>query len=234
MILVGDVHGRYEQLKQVTEHKPDETYTVLGDVGIGFANDPYTDPIFPPNVRILRGNHDNPDVFRKHPNALPDWGYDPKLDLFWISGGYSLDGMERTYGVDWWPEEEQIAYPELMKVIEAFADHKPKYVISHECPFSAQLTMFPHTCVNQVHSRTKTAMEQMFEKHQPEYWLFGHYHIPKKAIINETFFACCDKLFYDKDLKTQLRDATIEIKGIQWELLPKGTSDADYYTTKTR
>ena len=167
------------------------------------------------NHRWLPGNHDDPAVCAKHRNCLTGWGYNPKMDMFWISGGYSIDAAYRIIGIDWW-EDEEIAWEELQKAVEMFGDVKPRVVVSHECPATAQYEMFPHTTKRHVQNRTKMAIEEMFRRHQPEFWCFGHYHYPTRKQIGSTFFVCCGEVLAGRNLDCQIEQATFEVPGLKW------------------
>lgn len=46
-------------------------------------------------------------------------------------------------------------------------------------------------CVN---TRTSQALQRMFEEHQPEYWMYGHYHLTRTFKIGGTEFTCLNEL----------------------------------------
>jgi len=219
MIFYGDIHGDFQWLQKNYKKDSPESICQLGDMGVGFMltkspskevietlkslgminSDTLTSPpVLGGNFRFIAGNHDNPDLCLEHPNCLGRWGYIEEIDLFYISGGYSIDyivdGVQyRTPMIDWWANEE-LSNDELGAMIDKFVEVKPRYVISHECPGIAQSAMFPFTMKRQINNRTKLAMDQAFVEHSPEYWMFGHYHVNKSFIHEEggTHFRCID------------------------------------------
>ena len=100
LTFLGDVHGKFNQIPY---HQLGTGLTVcVGDLGIGFPNqDP---PVIPAHFRFIRGNHDNPEVCRQHPNYLGEYGFLQNPDLFFVGGADSIDKSHRTPGGDWWPD----------------------------------------------------------------------------------------------------------------------------------
>ena len=45
-----------------------------------------------------------------------------------------------------------------------------------------------------IETRTNAALQRMFEAHQPDRWVFGHYHTRWDAKLNGTRFTCLDML----------------------------------------
>lgn len=218
MHLIGDCHGLYNQYLELRDML--DQSLVLGDVGLGFGKSTVEQEVkdLPPNPnhRLLRGNHDNPIIFQLHPSAIPVWGYNETMDMFWLGGGFSIDRRFRTPGWDWWPNEE-IGYEELgMKVYPKYLDTKPRIVVSHECPEIAQRMMSSYTTKINIQNRTKTIMNQMFEVHQPEFWVFGHYHEKRIKKIENTKFVCCGMLRKGVSADNNKIAATFEIKGLEW------------------
>ncbi len=166
--------------------------------------------VLDPEHRFFRGNHDNPNLCKDHPNHIGDWGYISEMDMFWLSGGYSIDKSYRTIGLDWWDNEE-MGYEELLGVIELFGDYKPKIMVSHECP-----TVIKHdalTNISKLHlvSRTEAALQSMFEVHKPDIWIFGHHHMKIDKVVDGTRFVCLDEMIYGS-----LSDCCFEIPGLEW------------------
>jgi len=191
MIFIGDIHGRFtyylELIKNIT-HCP----TIqVGDFGLGFGR--YNEPIkIEGNHWFIRGNHDNPDFCRRHPNYLGDYGYRKDLDVFFVSGAYSIDKACRIEGSTWWREEE-ITYREFQKkVIPLYLKIRPKIVVTHDAPISVLTEMFP--IQNFANYRTNQALQVMFDGWQPDMWVFGHHHINKQVRMNGTLFVCLREL----------------------------------------
>jgi hypothetical protein len=205
----GDIHGDFKWWEKV-RNKCDQSI-LLGDVGIGFPSryrsrkiGPSHDrksimvpvkgcPItncesFDLNHKFIYGNHDNPGLCIKHPNCLGHYGYLEESGIFFISGGYSIDVMQRTAYIDWWPDEQLDAF-QLTAMTKLFIEKKPRIVVSHECPDVAIYALFgwsPKT----VDSRQKHALNECWEFHKPEHWIFGHFHDTKSKVLEGTKFRC--------------------------------------------
>ena len=63
-------------------------------------------------------------------------------------------------------------------------------MFSHDCPQAVMEQLFGY----KEKSRTRQALQQMFELHQPEYWFFGHHHFSVNTVINNTNFMCLKEL----------------------------------------
>lgn len=209
--LIGDVHGKTQEYQDLLKSFPDQNTIQVGDMGIGFRGVEL--PSLPSNNRWFRGNHDNPEQCRRHPNYLGDYGFIPEWNLFYIAGAFSIDWMMRREGVSWWKDEE-LSIPELSHVVDLYRRVKPRFVISHECPSIAATNMLLSLCggmysnggyfaskMECAQSRTSQAMQSMFEAHRPEEWVFGHYHVDRSFVLNGTKFTCVAELStYELDL----------------------------------
>jgi len=186
MDLIGDVHGKFDEYRRIIE----ESYCSiqLGDMGIGFPSHPYPKS-WDKSHLFIRGNHDNPEACKKHPNFLGDFGSITK-DVYFISGAYSIDKNHRTFGVDWWDEEE-ITTSELMKAVESYGTIKPSVVFSHTAPTRIATEILSKKIQP---SRTMQAMELMLLQHSPELWVFAHYHISADIVRNGCRFIALNEL----------------------------------------
>jgi hypothetical protein len=197
---IGDAHGKLNRLSKILREIND-TVVCVGDVGIGFYNK-NTRPYFRKNFRAIRGNHDNPFWANLHPQFLPDYGM--LDDVFFIAGARSVDVIlnNRVEGKDWWRDEE-LSMRQCYEALALYKESKPRIVISHDCPFSLHgqmkelaLLKDPGVAVfgdptpyNQV-----LMMDEMFRYHQPEMWLFGHWHVSAGFEVDGTYFRCLDEL----------------------------------------
>lgn len=203
MLLIGDVHGKWNSyIDKVKDH---EASIQLGDFGIGFAREDTMkkaklDKFFAENTghRFIRGNHDNPEVCKHHPNYIANGTFEN--GMMFIGGAFSIDKAWRIAGEDWWEGEED-SYQELMDLIVQYENNKPSIMITHDAPDTVARQMFNfYTASNE--SRTRSAFETMFEIHKPDAWFFGHWHKTKDLNVLGTEFVCLDELnTYDLDLK---------------------------------
>ena len=184
---IGDVHGglsghmeRYEALTQDCERS-----VQVGDFGAGFTNL----PLLGPEHRFIRGNHDNPAICASHPNWIKDGTYED--DIFYAGGAFSVDREQRIIGRDIWADEE-ISYEDFWAIMDYYEQCKPRIVITHDAPARVNSVLFPHS--SRRNTRTSTALENMFEIHRPETWIFGHWHTSIDTEIGGTRFRCLDEL----------------------------------------
>lgn len=188
---IGDTHAKWEAYLPLTEGVDS---VQVGDFGAGFREI----PALSPRARFIRGNHDNPEVCRNHPNWIPDGTLEN--GIMYIGGAYSIDRAWRTVGVDWW-EDEEIAYTEWDAIISKVEQEKPRVIVTHDCPNSVVSTLFPQALP--IVSKTQQALDVVFGVHKPDLFIFGHWHYDRNKVINGTRFICLNELHYvDVDLST--------------------------------
>lgn len=203
IIIVGDVHGWTGAYQKWLHRNLDSAQRTIqiGDMGLGFAGVGLPAPGNSPlseNHKFFRGNHDDPAKCRAHKNYLGDFGFLPDDNLFWLAGAFSIDYEFRTVGVSWWKDEE-LSYEELDKAVDLYSLMKPRFVLSHDTPTKSGETLL-HDLVGPYFamkggspkSRTAQAMQIMLDIHQPEQWVFGHYHVDKTFYVPnyKTKFTC--------------------------------------------
>ena len=202
MLIVGDVHGKIRQYLARIE-KADSSFQI-GDMGLGF------DGVILPQMDIVhkwfRGNHDKPQACRAHYNYAGDYGYDPARELFWVAGAWSIDQNYRVEGLSWWRDEE-LTQAEFEVVFETYKNCKPKIVLSHDCPeliggmvvdrgpgFYVIGSDGLPSKAGKIKTRTGRFLEEMWKTHQPDLWIFGHYHISFDTKLMGTRFICLNEL----------------------------------------
>lgn len=138
LVICGDIHGKHDKFFEVINSIPKTDQIIqIGDVGFGFGQVPR----YPDNVEVFRGNHDDPEVAKKHPNYLGDYGYIEKHNLFWMAGAWSIDwGWRKAHYMQggqkiWW-EDEELSQPELDAALALYTEVKPSIMLSHEAPAS--------------------------------------------------------------------------------------------------
>ena len=192
MIFIGDIHGGWTYYLQLIQNITHTPTVQVGDLAIGFAGYPHPQKI-EGNHWFIRGNHDNPHEIRKHPNYLGDFGYREDWDLFYVGGADSIDKQWRTIGVNWWPEEEIDYYTLAEIVIPMFKEKRPKMVVTHTCPETITKELqkvLNNGWNNPPTTRTEHALQLMFEAHQPDVWVFGHFHHAWELRRDGTRFIC--------------------------------------------
>lgn len=220
--IIGDVHGHYGKYLDLIKSVP---YSLqVGDLGFDYS---CLDEIDPTCHRVLAGNHDNYTrqpcrsckgdnctacqgkgyIFSEQtPHFLGDYGVWNVPDfqpIFFVRGAWSIDWQYRIPGVSWW-EDEEISYSQGMKALELYSRLKPSFVVTHTAP-SGVIPKIPFERLfgNKVYTtRTETLLQQLYDLHQPETWLFGHFHVDWDCVIRhpstgkETKFICLDELSY--------------------------------------
>lgn len=200
---LGDVHGKTDQYQKKLRQKFAGQRTFqLGDMGFGFAGTPglHKDIMTNGDHRWIRGNHDDPAKCRQQIGYAGDYGYVEADKMFFLGGAYSIDHMYRVPGKSWWTDEE-ISYEELQKAIDLYIASKPRIVATHECPsriseYMLQVVIpgFRNEKLMCMSSRTASALQQMLDIHQPEEWVFGHYHCSASFQWKATKFTCIPEL----------------------------------------
>jgi predicted phosphodiesterase len=201
MLLIGDIHGKWtEYAKLLDVYRPDRSVQ-LGDFGWGFDPSPTQDQIdqlhyamdnFGGDNRYIRGNHDNPAACLDHKYCIDDATYDEDTGIFYLGGASSIDREWRTPGKNWWPDEE-LSIDQLFKAVDTYEAAKPRVVLTHECPEDVVGHLMLHYR-NEYSSRTRQALDSMWALHQPEIWVFGHWHIHVDQTIGNTRFMCLEEL----------------------------------------
>ena len=210
--LLGDIHGYWGVIAQHIMHYLEKNiaYIQVGDFGIGFNSvekegerlkelnkilDEYECDLY-----VIRGNHDNPAKCKVHPNWIRDGHYDDSLRMMFLGGGYSVDRHLRVEGRDWWPDEE-MRLSEYYELLIKYEEEKPRVMVTHDCPEIEEL-MLPLIGANSlITTRTGQVFRSMWHAHQPDIWVFGHYHKSLDMFIGNTRFICVDQMqFKDLDI----------------------------------
>jgi predicted phosphodiesterase len=199
---IGDVHGKYGAYKSIL--KQHQNTIQVGDMGVGFRrsqsqaeymdlnpyypNPPY-DLMVSSGARFIRGNHDNPDVCKRHKRWIPDGTVEG--DMMFVGGAYSIDMQYRTEGLDWWADEE-LSQSEFYQIMDIYEAAKPRVMVTHDCP--EFLVGYIHSHHFGISTKTGQALDAMFGLHKPEVWVFGHHHKSFDQEIKGTRFVCVAEL----------------------------------------
>lgn len=207
MRVIGDIHGKVPPYLNLIAGA-DESIQV-GDFGLGFIPKSFLSEVHAAHAngkhRFIRGNHDDPAKCRETPGYIEDGYFDAERSIMHVGGAWSIDHEHRKaadaqYGsVSWWPDEE-CTTAELLRIHASYVYHKPRVMITHDCPMQVSKRLFfngkykmygPHQS-----TQTAEALQAMFMEHQPELWIFGHWHIPADEHIDSTRFICLPELAY--------------------------------------
>ena len=194
---IGDVHGRIDQyiaLCREAEHS-----IQVGDLGFAEHYAQVAAELDPTRHKYIPGNHD--DLDHLPPHCLGDFGVHGvgRMKIFFMRGAFSIDREYRQREGLWWPNEE-LSDDQLAQAVELYAQIKPKWVVTHDCPLEVAhyvsnpdlLQAFGHDADFQ--SRTQRALQTMFDLHQPERWIFGHFHRNATFQEGRTWFTCLDEM----------------------------------------
>ena len=199
--IVGDVHGWTDRYTR--EILSDEVqYSIqIGDLGFQYEDLnrlPYK------RHKFFGGNHDNYDIYYKSPHSLGDFGAFNlgKLSFYFIRGAYSIDhkgrmkAERRGHPKCWW-KEEQLPLPKRYEAFEDYVSRKPRTMLTHTCPTEiAKLIGNPKVLEsfgfnpNKFTTPTQELLQQCFDKHRPEVWIFGHFHKDLTFYHKDTLFIC--------------------------------------------
>ena len=193
MRIIGDIHTKWPAYQKLC--KSCESSIQVGDFGIGFLSVQNTDfmndwMIENPTHKFINGNHDKPALCKKMTGYLPNGVYD---EMMVMGGAFSHDKIRRTEGVDWWADEE-LSNEELYEMVDLYEKSKPKVMITHEGPLLVVKDLILGNYKHQTKTRTGQALQAMFEIHQPDLWVFGHYHEYHKSKFGNTEFVCLEEL----------------------------------------
>jgi predicted phosphodiesterase len=198
--VLGDVHGKFRRYKEKLEGA--EQSLQLGDMGIGFGEE--LAPL-PPQHKFIRGNHDNPQQCKTHPNYKGEYGYDEDKQLFYLGGAWSIDKAIRLSWEaqgnpkSWW-EDEELSQEQLQAAFRLFIETRPRIMITHDCPsfmaerILARVSGLPFGDSSYNSTRTAVWLQRMWRIHEPEVWVFGHWHIDLDQQVSNTRFVCLSEL----------------------------------------
>lgn len=178
MRIIGDVHGKIDDYLKIIGFT--DCSLQLGDMGFDYSRIPES-----ADHRFIRGNHDNYDS--NHPNILSDYGI--WRDIFYIRGAYSIDKIYRREGVDWFRNEE-LSYQDANDTFDFYEKVKPRIVVTHSAP----MRIVGEMGFKPLKTFTQSLLDTCFEAHQPELWIFGHFHKSWVRDICGTRFRCLAEL----------------------------------------
>jgi predicted phosphodiesterase len=188
---IGDAHGQYDRYVKMARKR--DCTLQIGDLGFKYG---CLENLDSASHKIVAGNHDNYDKIVEYPHYLGDWGTCSLggVDFFFLRGAYSIDRDQRTIGIDWWSQEE-ISIEAFMEARKSYRELRPKIVVTHTCPESiAPAFLQPHKS-HRVHiTRTGWMLDELFNIHQPDLWVFGHFHISRNITEGRTRFVCLNEL----------------------------------------
>jgi len=227
MLFIGDVHGsfkKYEYILFKMQHKGGvkgvPCSLQVGDMGLGFRErgEGYEKdgktyaPELGPEHKFIRGNHDDPALCNSHPNYAGDWKYFKYPDIFVVGGGFSIDYYWRTPGISWW-ENEELTNRQAGQMLRYYKKYKPRIVVTHECPTIVKENVLTNSAKRDITSKTELKLQEMYENHKPEFWIFGHHHRKLELNIGGVHFVGLHELIHSE----KLNDCIYEIDDLEWD-----------------
>jgi predicted phosphodiesterase len=214
LIFVGDIHGKFRTM----DHECHDRYKhrnahiiQVGDFGVGFYKDNYYKEHlgafntsleeFNNHLWVIRGNHDNPEWFKKtnnpfdleHITLLQDYS---ELNLcgksiFLAGGAYSVDRFHRKQNVSYWDDEHF--------VLDREYQFQKEYdiVVTHTRPLcSGAFLGFKNVqhYINQDADLQEDlideglALDELYKATKPKHWFFGHFHESLTTQYENTLF----------------------------------------------
>jgi len=201
--IIGDIHGKVASYAAIADES--EKSIQIGDFGFGFFDrgsyhERSVHEFFDknPQHRFIRGNHDDPARCREVSNFVEDGTVENKT--MFIGGAWSIDYLNRHEGISWWRDEE-CSEEQFVNMTQGYIDIKPKIMITHDAPLEASKKMFLDKGLGmgdnkQIMTMTGNALQHMFEIHQPDVWIYGHWHGDITETIKGTEFICLNELSY--------------------------------------
>ena len=197
LTVIGDVHGKIGDYTNLLSEESIEYSVQLGDMGFKSSYEELDDSFSLESLdlntlshRFIPGNHDDYD-------NLPSYAYREPfgeeslggVDFFYIRGAYSLDKVHRTPRVSWW-EREELSIVESFEAADYYVKSKPSIILTHDCPLQITALMG----YSPIKTRTGQLLQELFNFHKPDLWIFGHYHRSFRGTIDGTEFICLDEL----------------------------------------
>lgn len=217
VIFVGDVHEKFTSLEYFIEQRGIENALIIvcGDFGMGFCNfDTYkvlfdimnTNLDYKNNdLLIVRGNHDDPSYFERELvygdriKLVKDYstvsvnGY----NILCIGGATSIDMMDRTINIDWWPGEE-LVFNEIINEIRDI-----DFVVTHTAPvFCLPPLKYFHNIYEELNlkiTEERKTLERVYvilKTNNPglKKWFYGHFHNSENYMYDGVNFICLNEL----------------------------------------
>ena len=212
-LILGDTHGNWPLLNQTIakaiNNHPDITHIVqVGDFGYGwsylkpfkaskgFFSDEELEIYNNAHKMWLDGNHENFDKLDADGGAWqPNWEYMSRgsvlevdgYRMLFFGGAFSTDKAQRTQGVSWWPQES-ITYGQINKTLEE-VEGPLDAIFSHEHPTAVPYSDCRYN--NKILGKgDKDLLEQLRLKYYPDFWIFGHHHVPDNGVAYGTEWYC--------------------------------------------
>jgi predicted phosphodiesterase len=205
--IIGDVHGKIDNYLKLLDGVD---YSIqVGDMGFDYKK---LYSLNSQHHRFFGGNHENYDIYYNCPYIVGNGDFGSfnvdNIDMFFIRGEYSIDKHVRLLyeaqglGKGWWAQEE-LNTLKMKNALKEYQKEKPKVMLSHGCPNEiSKLIGNPGVLKaygynpDKFSTLTQTLLQDCFDSHQPDIWIFGHFHMNLDFPYKNTRFICLSELSY--------------------------------------
>lgn len=195
--VIGDIHGRANQLVEKLNDLEPGALIILGDVGFGFSLeiDEKLQNAFCQceekgwSIYLVRGNHDNPEYWRNIQRGCVMLRENRVITIngkrFYVSGGgISLDRWQRVPRQSYWFDEYIYVPPQVLREVKDIYG-----ILSHVGPTPPKVAANP-TFLEYCKLYDPELEADLENEHiqitrlmglGPKVWYYGHFH------VNESF-----------------------------------------------
>jgi len=208
MIYIGDCHGNFNKLKeQILKKVENENLILLGDVGLGFGKFNLkafgfdaikglmldfvnlNATLYGSNnhLYLLRGNHDDPGVWKIFNDSFDYITFVNDYDvltiedkkILFVGGGISIDRSIRTENVNWWKGENIPKIPKnIVTDVDILATHVPLRS-TFATPAPTELLDYyvqrDPELLKDIEKEEKI-LKKLDEKINKKWWVSAHFH----------------------------------------------------------
>lgn len=205
-MIVGDVHGRFEDFSNLIKKESPDLVIQVGDFGywpsfVGSDvlrnNTEWDMKIDNGDTKIYfcEGNHEElPKLYEAENPVLPNVYFLKRntilevngVNILFMGGAESIDKNLRTPGHDWFSEESI-----TQKDIYELPPEDVQIVISHCAPMQFYLEDIDS-------SPSRQALSYILSTKYPNKWFFGHYHRSCEGMFRNTHWVCLNMVPEEK------------------------------------
>jgi len=226
---IGDIHGKFDKLAdKVRQLAPYSHLICVGDIGLGFGDSAGPECLrhvdeaaaeMEINIWMIRGNHDNPYVFRGQQKKWNDSFTNINLmsdvdsmeiegrHVIFVGGAISVDRSHegRVDGHSWWKEEpvHESSPSRVYKIVEEFGP--ADLLVTHAGPITTlpvidefdpnvyyYTTEDPHLLHDINVERTR--LSDCVQYSRAPAVVYGHYHVPLEYHNTGVDYRCVAEL----------------------------------------
>lgn len=240
IVFLGDIHGNIRHITDFLARNTNTCLFVCGDIGFGFPelsvsyirlliDKRFNEMLTIRNnyVVFIRGNHDNPAIFKDKTirrklqssdgrfKVIDDYtqvtvedNEGVQTSVLCIGGGTSIDRAYRTQGITYWKDEE-VEYEQYrsLRNPDVLCTHTiMRYAIplKDEATFSRMINRDPKLMTDLV-EEDKT-MKKIYDYYKPRAWVHGHFHFSHDTTFEETHIRGLDVYEFYKYKKEERED----------------------------